>query len=202
MRKGLGVALAATVLVVFSTAAAAKKQPQVSGLALQQIQARDYEVSKETAFPAVMTVLQDAGYRILAADKDTGLITGTASTKSGVGYSLFEGFNKKKKTPMVSAFIENRGGGSRIRLSFVMAKTKSSLYGMSSFDEEPILDPAVYRDAFGKIDKEVFVRQALNAPPPTPRPADSVNSPVTSSASLPKFIASSDCKSVPKWDPR
>ena len=44
-----------------------------------------------------------------------------------------------------------------------MSETKSRIYGVASADEEPITDPAVYRDAFEKIDKEVFVRQAMAA---------------------------------------
>lgn len=148
----------------------AKKAPQLSGLALQQIQAREYEVTKEVSFPAVMTVLQDSGYRIQAADKDTGLITATASTKSKLTWAPFVGFGKSKKSPVVSAYIENRGAGSRIRLSFVMAKMKSNAYGTSLSDEEPITDPATYRDAFERIEKEIFVRQALVVPAPGPVP--------------------------------
>lgn len=151
-------------LLFFSTAINARKPPQIAGLELQQMQSREYETSNAISFPAVMTVLQDSGYRILSADKDTGLITGSASTNSHMNYNLLLGFGRSKKTPMVSAFIEPRGGGSRIRLSFVMAKTKSSIYGMSASDEEPIVDPAVYRDAFEKIDKEMFVRLSLEAP--------------------------------------
>lgn len=169
-----------TLGVIIPNSAEAKKRPEISGLALQQIQSRDYEVSKAISYPAVMTVLQDAGYRISAADKDTGLITGTASTNSGLSYNFFFGFGRSKKTPIVSAFIEDRGAGSRVRLNFVMAKTKSSLYGMSSSDEEPITDPAAYTGAFEKIEKEIFVRLALTAPapkaiPPVPTAATSAH---------------------------
>ena len=143
-----------------------KKSPPVSGLAQQQIQARDYEVSKAVSFPSVMTVLQDSGYRIESADKDTGLITGVASTTSKTTYNLFWGLGKKKKTPVVSAFVEDRGSGSRVRLNFVLATTKSRIYGVNSSDEEPISDPEIYRDAFERIEKEIFVRQAMNAPTP------------------------------------
>ena len=153
----------------------AKNQPQVSGLELQQIQSRDYEVGKDVSFPAVMTVLQDAGYRIAEADKDTGLITGAASTKSATTYNIFWGFGKKKKTPVVSAFVEDRGSGSRVRLNFVLTTTKSRVYGVGSADEEPILDPAIYRDAFEKIEKEIFVRQALAVPVPKPTTATAVS---------------------------
>jgi hypothetical protein len=168
MQKRSVAALAVCLSVSITVPAWAKKQPEVSGLALQQIQARDYDVSKETTFPAVMTVLQDSGYRIEAADKDTGLITGVASTRNVTTYNIFWGLGKKKRTPSVSAFIENRGAGSRIRLNFVLSTTKSRIYGVGSSDEEPITDPAAYRDAFERIDKEVFVRQAMNAPAPKP----------------------------------
>jgi len=156
----------AAVAILAGGPAEAKKEPQVSGLALQQIQSRDYEVGKDVSFPSVMTVLQDAGYRIQEADKDTGLIVGTASTKSATTYNIFWGLGKKKKTPVVSAFVEDRGRGSRVRLNFVLSTTKSRIYGVGSADEEPINDPAIYRDAFEKIEKEIFVRQALVSPAP------------------------------------
>ena len=40
--------------------ATAKKQPEISGLALQQMQSRDYEAGKFLTVPSVMTVLQDS----------------------------------------------------------------------------------------------------------------------------------------------
>ncbi len=166
MRK-LILVLGAAALVSASPALA-RKRPEISGLALQQIQARDFEAPKEVTFPSVMTVLQDSGYRIAGADKETGLITGSASTKSNTTWVPFIGFGKSKKTPVVSAFIEDRGTGSRIRLNFVMAKTKSGMYGMSSSDEEPITDALAYKNAFEKIEKEIFIRQSLNAPKPKP----------------------------------
>jgi hypothetical protein len=154
---------AALASFVLASPATARKKEEIGGLALQQMQARDYEVGKSVSFPAVMTVLQDSGYRIASADRDTGLITASASTNSKMSYNLFVGFGRSKKTPVVSVFVEDRGVGSRVRLNFVMAKTKSSLYGMSSSDEEPITDPLVYQNAFEKVEKEIFVRQSLNA---------------------------------------
>lgn len=183
----------------------AKKQPEVSGLALQQIQSRDYEVGKDISFPAVMTVLQDSGYRIADADKDTGLITGAASTKSATTYNIFWGFGKKKKTPVVSAFIEDRGRGSRIRLNFVLSTTKNRVYGVGSSDEEPILDPAIYRDAFERIEKEIFVRQALIAPAPTAVPTPAAASAASAPNPPPPSALSPDPKDMPssfKPDPK
>src|SRR5690348_7533530 len=105
MHKRFIAAVGSCLVIVAPAPAIAKKQPEVTGLALQQIQSRDYEVSKDITFPSVMTVLQDSGYRIEAADKDTGLITGVASTKNVTTYNIFWGLGKKKRTPSVSAFI-------------------------------------------------------------------------------------------------
>jgi len=38
--------------------------------------------------------------------------------------------------------------------------------GRAFTDESPIVDPVPYKDAFEKIEKEIFVRQAMNAPMP------------------------------------
>jgi hypothetical protein len=156
---------AGAIAVLMSTPAPLDaKEKKLSGLELQQVQSRDFESGYDDVFPSVITVLQDAGYRIQQADKASGLITGSASTKSGMTWALIGGIGKSKKTPIVSAFVEQRGKVTRVRLNFVMAKTKSHLYGMSSADEEPITRPEVYRDAFEKIDKALFVRQAMDGP--------------------------------------
>jgi hypothetical protein len=162
------IVLAALVSVAISGPALAKKAPPPSGLALQQLQSRDVEGTKDQVFGAVMSVLQDSGYRIQAADKDTGLITGVASTTSKMTYNLFTGFGKSKKSPIVSAFIEPRGNSAtRVRLSFVMGKIKSSLYGSQPQDEEPIYDPEVYQKAFEQINQTVFIRKNMDSPAAT-----------------------------------
>lgn len=142
----------------------AKKVPEPSGLELQQIQSRDFDAPKNITFAAVMSVLQDAGYRIGAADRDTGLITGAASTKTKMTWLPFIGFGTSKKTPVVSAYIEDRGPGmSRVRLNFVMGKISNNASFGGVTDETPIYDPATYQQAFEKISQAVFVRQALDA---------------------------------------
>jgi len=185
IKASVAVALIATPAIVY----AKKKEAAPSGLELQQIQSKDIEASKTLVFGAVMSVLQDSGYRIQAADKDTGLITGVASTSGKLTYNLFIGFGKSKKTPIVSAFIEEKTPTiTSVRLSFVMAKTKSTIYGAGSPDEEPIYDAAVYQDAFEKINQAVFIR-ASAAPSPTPVTtpvAATSTAPVTTTASAPQ----------------
>lgn len=152
------------VILVFGAPVVSAKDKKSSGLELQQIQSRDFDANYDAVFPSVITVLQDAGYRIQSADKSSGLVTGVASTKSKLSYG-FGGWGKKKKTPVVSAFIEPRGSAAaRVRLSFVMAKTKSTQYGMNSADENAILDPVIYQDAFEKISQAIFVRTSMDGP--------------------------------------
>lgn len=170
MRVMHHIAAGALVLATSSIALAGEKKPQMSTLELQAIQSHDFEAAKDDTFGAVMTVLQDAGYRIQAGDVQTGLITGVGSSQGKLTYNLIWGFGKKKQTPMVSAFIEKIGAGSRVRLNFVMAKLKSNLYGSQPEDEDPVLDATVYKDAFEKIEQALFVRQAMttSAPPSAP----------------------------------
>ena len=166
MKQVIRVAMLAA-LVTTPVCAYAKDRPQASGLQLQQIQTRDYEYPKGVVFSAVMSVLQDAGYRITGADKDTGLITGVASTESHMTWVPFVGFGRSKLTPVVSAFIEDRGPSiTRLRINFVMSKSKSNQFG-SDGGEKPILDPETYSSAFEKVEQAIFVRVAMDAPSPT-----------------------------------
>ena len=165
MKPFSGASVVLALFLVPVAATAAKKAPPPSGLELQQIQAKDIDGNKTVVFGAVMSVLQDSGYRIQAADKDTGLITGIASTSGKMIYSIWTGFGKSKKTPIVSAFIEEKTATvTRVRLSFVMAKMKSTIYGAGAQDEEPIYDANVYQDAFEKINQAVFIRSSAESP--------------------------------------
>lgn len=158
----------------YGPGAMAKEEQNLSGLALQQVQARDYESSVDVLFPAIVTVLQDNGYRITEADKTSGFVSGIGSAEKKLTFNFWFGVGQKKTVPMVSAFVEQRGPGiARARLNFVLSKMKSrNVYS----DEKPVTDPAVYKDAFEAIEKEIFVRQAMNSPstpaaPPAPAPA-------------------------------
>lgn len=158
----------AALLSMMAGSADAKKPAAPTALELQALQSHDLEASKDQVFGAVMSVLQDSGYRIQAADKDTGLITGIASTKGKMTYSIWTGFGKSKKSPIVSAFIEQRTPKlTRVRLSFVMGKVKSTIYGSGAQDEEPIYDPIVYQKAFEQIDQTLFIRQGMDSPAAT-----------------------------------
>lgn len=176
MKKIAAVATAISFALVCAPAYAKDKEPELSPLQLQAMQTKEFESNKDAVFASVMTVLQDAGYRIENADLATGLITGIGSSKGKMVYSLWSGFGKSKKTPIVSSYIEQIGPNTRVRLNFVMAKIKSSLYGSQPQDEEPIIEAEVYQDAFNKIDQALFIRQSMTqaAPPAAPPPAPAI----------------------------
>lgn len=162
----LRLGLAAAALVISAAGAtqtfAKDKMPEMTPLQIQAMQSRDIEGNYKTVFASLMSVLQDAGYRIENADRDTGLVTGVGSSKGKLTYNLFTGFGKSKKSPIVSAFAEEISASTtRVRLNFVMAKIKSNGYGSQPQDEEPVLDAAVYQDAFEKLNQAVFIRNSM-----------------------------------------
>src|SRR6516225_8887644 len=103
-----GAIAAAAILCAAIIQPAFAREPQPTGMALQQMQARDFATQASIAFPAVMAVLQGAGYRLQTAEEDTGLITAIGSTGAHLIWTPFAGFREKKQVPQVSAFVEQR----------------------------------------------------------------------------------------------
>lgn len=174
----LGLAAAALAISVAGApqAFAKDKTPEMTPLQIQAMQSRDIEGNYKTVFASLMSVLQDAGYRIENADRDTGLVTGVGSSKGKLTYNLFTGFGKSKKSPIVSAFAEEiNGSTTRVRLNFVMAKIKSNGYGSQPQDEEPVLEAAVYQDAFEKLNQAVFIRNNMTDTTPAKPVAQEAN---------------------------
>lgn len=137
------------------------KLPAMTALQVQQMQVREFEAPYDVVFASVVSVLQDSGYRIENADKYSGFVGATASSKTRTAF-----FARKKQTPIVSAFIEPVGKkGCRVRINFVTVK--ESNYGLGDFkkDELPVLDAAVYSEAFEKISQAVFLRMSIDGPP-------------------------------------
>jgi len=72
---------------------------------------------------------------------------------------LFEGtVNSQARA---TAFVKETGQGtSRARLNFVTRTESQNGYGQTIRQDERILDPAVYREAFERIDVTIFAREA------------------------------------------
>ena len=67
--------LAIPLLILTLTGCVTEPEINLTPLEIQSIQSRDYDKGKDIVFPSVMSVLQDLGYSIKAADIVTGLIT-------------------------------------------------------------------------------------------------------------------------------
>lgn len=155
--------ISSTLLATAANASGEDAKP--SGLALQQLQSRDVEAPYKIAFSSVMSVLQDAGYVIEQADRDTGLIVANGESKSKMTYNIFWGIGSKTRTARVSATLEEITAGlTKIRLNFVEVEGKSRQGGIQGQAGKMVTDPGVYQAVFEKIEQAVFIRTATNGP--------------------------------------
>lgn len=150
-------------LAIFAGASAEAKKPKMTPMELQAIQSREFEVSKDVAFGAVMTVIQDLGYTVESADLASGFITAASPTENKTGFfEALGGMSASGNTVMTAFLLQMPNGMTRIRLNFVNSKSTSSAYGRDSRNDKPILDPAVYSNAWERIDEALFIMGALS----------------------------------------
>ena len=142
--------------------------PALTPLEIQSLQTREFEHDKAIVFASTMSVFQDLGYIVSSADLDTGLITTESPATSDraafparfailpelMVWSDVTSVQQTKAT----AFIERIGNRSRVRLNFVVTRQASSVHGHTSRQDAPVLDAAVYQNAFERIANAIFVR--------------------------------------------
>jgi uncharacterized lipoprotein len=141
------------------TGCATTSAPTLTPLEIQSLQTREYEQGKVIVFPSVLSVFQDLGYTIKSADKDTGFITAESAAKSDAASRFWLRISKVSQTS-ATAFIEEIGKFTKVRLNFVTSKKKSYIYGQSDRQDTPILNAEVYKNAFERIESAIFVRSA------------------------------------------
>lgn len=164
-------------IFVTSGVAAEAKKPKMTPLELQSIQSREFEVPKDVAFNAVMTVVQDLGYIVQTADLPTGFITAVSPTQNKTNFlDALGGVSASGNTALTASLLPMPNGMTRVRLNFVNSKTSSGFYGQGARNDKPILDPAVYQIAWEKIDEALFVLSALSD---TSRPTPKASQPAT-----------------------
>ena len=152
------ISLVSVALLVSAGCNTAPTSPQTS-LDLQAIQAKDFTTTKQGAFDATLSVLQDAGYVIVSADFTSGFITGKAPTQSKMDMWWGAMNNGGKVTATVSARGENT---CRIRLNFVSYAQRKSAWNPAQdvINETPITDPELYRRVFTRIEEALFIAKA------------------------------------------
>jgi hypothetical protein len=132
-------------------------RPTKTSLEIQAIQAKQFETSKKVAFASVLSVFQDLGYVINSSEIETGFITAKSPTQSGMTL-----FNYVMTDTKATAFIEEmQPGNTKVRLNFVNSEELSGGYGAKQMQETPIEDPAVYNNAFTKIQEAIFIRTSI-----------------------------------------
>ena len=135
-------------------------EPPPTPLELQALQSRDYEEEKQVVFSSVMSVFQDLGYTATNADLETGFIT--AESAASGGFSILDLLIEDASVvhTRATAYIERIGDETRARLSFVEVRSTSSEGGQADRHDTQVLDPAVYQNAFERIEQAIFVRSA------------------------------------------
>lgn len=134
------------------------QQPPPTPLELQALQSRDYDEDKQVAFGSVMSVFQDLGYTPTSADLETGFITAESAATGDFGWISILTETTDTVQTRATAYIEQLGNRVRIRLSFVETRRISSEQGQAGRNDRPLLDPALYENAFERIEQAMFVR--------------------------------------------
>ncbi len=150
--------IATAILIIFVAGCAAPKAPTLTPLQIQSLQTREYEANKDIVFPSVLSVFQDLGYIVQSADKDTGLITAEGANEATKKFIPFVGVVNVASQAAATAFIEQIGRMTKVRLNIVIRKSSSSAYGQNTKQDSPILDAEIYQNAFEKIENAIFIR--------------------------------------------
>lgn len=155
-----------SVVLIGSGCTLSNSKPPLNPLDIQALQSREFEQPKPVVFSSVMSVFQDLGYIVKSADLNTGFITAESAAKGGNGvFSIssvstsIAGVSQVRQTK-ATAFIEEIGKFTKVRLNFVNSRTYSGENGWTDRDETPITEAKTYENAFEKIDNAIFVRTA------------------------------------------
>jgi hypothetical protein len=161
MSKNLTIALLVGATIIASPAQA-KKAPELTPMELQSLQSREYQTTKDQVFSSVVSVFQDLGYQMNAADVTTGFISAGSANKNKTGFLEAMVGMRSSGGSRVTGFVETMPSGwTRVRLNFMNTKNSSSAYGSSSSKDTPVLDPKTYQVAFEHIEEALFERGAL-----------------------------------------
>ena len=157
-----------TVTAVFGCTTPPKPyQSKLDPLALQQMQTQDFETSKKILFASVVSVFQDTGFVIEAADLETGVITSKSATVTNQSYGIGYIYSVAVRA---TAFVEEtRANHAKARLNYLESRIQSTVYGAGSPNDIPNEDPAYYEKIFNKIREAVFLREAYKATPESPK---------------------------------
>ena len=151
------VVILTSMAITLTGCAVQPQKPPMTPLEIQSLQTREYESPKKIVFASVVSVFQDLGYTIKGADLKTGFINAESATQHDAALQILLGLSQMEQTA-ATAFIEEIGDRTRVRLNFVTTRQSSSAYGQSSRRDIPILDVKIYTNAFERIENAIFIR--------------------------------------------
>jgi len=168
-RTNIWVVLIVTAFTVTGCVAPQQQKPPMTPLEIQSLQTREYESPKKIVFASVVSVFQDLGYTIKGADLTTGFINAESAAQDGTsGADIFIGvlgamggqntMTERVEQTVATAFLEEIGDRTRVRLNFVTTRQSSSAQGQNSRQDTPILDVRIYTNAFERIENAIFIR--------------------------------------------
>ena len=151
--------LAIPLLILTLMGCVTEPEINLTPLEIQSIQSRDYDKGKDIVFPSVMSVLQDLGYSIKAADIVTGLITAESTAKSNQAMKIWLGITQVTQTN-ANVFIEEIQSKTKVRINFVNVVKESSGWGQEDREDTQILDIEIYQNAFERVENAIFIRES------------------------------------------
>ncbi len=169
----VGVMLTAAAFTMTGCVGPQQQKPPMTPLEIQSLQTREFESPKKIVFASVVSVFQDLGYTIKNADLTTGFINAESAAQNasiGPEAEIFIGVlggvlggqpaqtTQSVEQTVATAFIEEIGDRTRVRLNFVTTRQSSSAQGQNSRRDTPILDVRIYTNAFERIENAIFIR--------------------------------------------
>jgi len=147
--------------LIFSVAVLAacstNPSPEMTPMEIRSLQTREFETNKQIAFPSVITVFQDLGYSISQADIDTGFISAESASDSDEASKFWLGVSSVTQAK-ATAYVEEIGSFTKVRINFVTTTNKSYGWGQTDREDTPILNAESYQYAFERIENAIFVR--------------------------------------------
>ncbi len=125
----------------------------------RHLQERTVGSSRPVVFASIINALTDLGFRVTAADANTGFITALGGGQERISVGL-GGLSRDSEVPVVSAFVEERPQGiSVVRVVFAKSNLSSSTRGQSG--ERVIYDAGTYHEFFSRLNYEIQARSDL-----------------------------------------
>jgi hypothetical protein len=155
-------ALLSFVLVGCQTTEPVQKK---TSLEIQAVQAKVFEHDKALVFKAVLSVLQDVGYVVQAANLDTGIVTAQSPTKQDTSGSAafaaaLSGVRSEVRALSTVTIEDIRKDQTKVRINIVAQRFRSARSGQQATDEVVIQDPQQYARFFERLDEAIFIRTA------------------------------------------